>query len=578
MIFDQDLVGAMTSLKKEREPDEIARALDLLAGRAPGSHLVGGWIRDALLEGRGVLQYAPTSGSGPRATDLDVAVAGRPGIVGMAVALELGGRLVVLDEERETYRIVLPSGRHIDIGPLGESLEENLRQRDFTMNALAVPLSALATEMQGSGDEEAWAGNITDLFGGMRDLGDGIVRHVSEESFRQDPARLMRAFRLCAQLRLPVPPGETTSGKPGRGQAGRAFHLAPETEELIRQQADLIESVSAERLRDELFLMLSCDCSEQMELAWKLGLLPRVFPELAPLENLEQGAYHHLDVLAHSLETVRQLEELINSLPSWACPPLAGTGLASWVRARLDENLGGRPRATARTPPTPCLASASATARGRTRGALLKLAGLLHDVGKPLTRSEIRNSKSEIIEVHFYDHEVVGADMAEAVALRLRLSRREVAKLKNVVRHHLRPAFLAGVNSERSAQQGRAVRRFLTAAGADAVEVLLLSLADKRASRGPFGSAEEVATRTQVTIELLHTLCSGGQVPFPPRLVTGREIMERYGLESGPDVGKLISLVRGAQLEEGISTKEQAWELLDRELGRARRDDKTPAD
>jgi poly(A) polymerase len=449
----------------------------------------------------------------------------------MAVALELGGRLLVLDEERETYRIVLPSGRHIDIGPLGQSLEDNLRRRDFTINALAVPLAALSAERRDT-HEKTWAADVVDPFGGVRDLSEGVIRHVSDDSFRDDPARLIRAFRLCAQL---------------------GFRLADQTAELIQAQADLIEAVSAERLRDELFLMLACDCADQIELSWKLGLLPRLFPELAPLENLDQGSYHHLDALAHSIETVRELEGLVRSLPSWAAD------LASWARARLDENLSG----------------------GRTRGSLLKLAALLHDTGKPHTKSEIRNPQSEISQVHFYDHEIVGAEMVENAALQLRLSRREVAKVKNVVRCHLRPIFLAKLRpsppkfeeptrdeGRSTAEHERAMRRFLAAAGADALEALLLSLADKRASRGPFSSAEEVAVQTQVTIELLHALRSGSQALSPPRLVTGTEIMERYGLQSGPEVGKLISLVRAAQLDQGISTKEQAWRLLDREMGR----------
>jgi putative nucleotidyltransferase with HDIG domain len=456
----------------------------------------------------------------------------------MAVALELGGRFVVLDEERETYRIVLTSGRHIDIGPLGDSLEDNLRRRDFTINALAAPLAALPAERRDT-HEKTWAAEVVDPLGGVRDLSEGVIRHVRGDSFRDDPARLIRAFRLCAQL---------------------GFRLAPQTAELIQAQADLVKAVSAERLRDELFLMLACDCADQVELSWKLGLLPRLFPELAPLENLDQGSYHHLDALAHSIETVRELERLVRSLPSWAA------GLASWARARLDENLSG----------------------GRTRGSLLKLAALLHDIGKPRTRSETRNSKPEprnskfeITEVHFYDHEIVGAEMAEKAALRLRLSRREAAKIGNVVRNHLRPIFLAKLRpsppkfeeptrdeARSTAEQGRATRRFLAAAGADALEVLLLSLADKRASRGPSSSAEEVAMQTQVTIELLHALRSASQALSPPRLVTGTEIMERYGLESGPEVGKLISLVRAAQLDQGISTKEQAWRLLDREMGR----------
>jgi putative nucleotidyltransferase with HDIG domain len=551
----------------DHETEEIARALEVLSRRAQGSYLVGGWVRDRLLTMTSSLDTtraeavagasastAPLDG-GAQCADLDVAMAENPGAVGMAAALELGGRLVVLDEERETYRIVLPSGRHIDICPLGESLEDNLRRRDFTINALAVPLAALSAERRHS-QGKTRAAEIVDLFGGIRDLREGVVRHVSDDSFREDPARLLRAFRLCAQL---------------------GFRLAAQTEELIRAQVDLVEAVSAERLRDELFLMLACDCADQIELSWRLGLLPRLFPELAPLENLDQGSYHHLEALAHSIETVRELEELVRSLPSWAA------GLASWVRARLGENLGG----------------------GRKRSSLLKLAALLHDIGKPHTRSEIRNSKSEIAEVHFYDHEIVGAEMVEKAALRLRLSRREAAKIKNVVRNHLRPIFLAklkacppksptrqspdsakaasgrrygdGAFEERgrdegrsTAEQERAMRRFLAAAGADAVEILLLSLADRRASRGPFSSAEEVAMQTQVTIELLHALRAGGQAPFPPRLVTGGEIMERYGLGSGPQVGKLISLVRAAQLEEGISTKEQAWELLDREMNRGK--------
>ena len=297
---------------------------------------------------------------------------------GRALAARLGAAFVVLDEERGVCRLVGPVS--VDIADFrAPTIEADLGARDFTVNALAVPLAVLAA---------AGRAPITDPTGGLADLEAGRVRLCAPDALAADPVRVLRAARLAL--------------RPGWRLDGAVVAAG-------RTAAPALTAVAAERVRDELIRLLDGrEAGRGLRLLDDLAALAALLPEREPMRETPQPLPHHFDVWEHSLRAVEAADRLLGAAP----------GVAPWgadVAARLEEDLGD----------------------GLTRRAGVKLAALLHDVAKPETRTEADG------RVRFIGHDVRGAERAAAIAERWRLSRRAGATLGRLVRHHLRPMHLA---------------------------------------------------------------------------------------------------------------------------------------
>jgi putative nucleotidyltransferase with HDIG domain len=342
----------------------VLRAVRRAGGAAAGLVLVGGAVRDALL-GRPV-------------ADLDVALPTGALALAERVAASLGATAVVLDAERGAARVAGP-GLQLDINDFrAPDLAGDLAARDFTVNALAVPLAPLLT---------AGRAPIVDPTGGRDDLRARRLRPAGPGVLADDPLRALRAVRLEATLGLTLTPA-----------GARA----------VRSVAPALARVSAERVRDEVVALLALPATGRaLRRADRLGVLEAVLPEVAPMRRSPQPAPHRFDVLEHSLRAVEACDRLLARLD--ALEPF-GEELA----AHVDERLGG--------------------ALDRRR--VLKLAALLHDVSKPETRAVVDG------HVHFYQHDVIGARRARAIGDRLRLPERAIAVLERLVRQHLRPMHL----------------------------------------------------------------------------------------------------------------------------------------
>ena len=193
---------------------------------------------------------------------------------------------------------------------------------------------------------------------------------------------------------------------------------------------------------------------------------------------------------------------------------------------------------------------------GRDRAVLLKLAALLHDVGKPKTRSQGEDGR-----IHFYNHELTGARMAAERLESLRFSRDEVDRAWVIVGQHLRPAHLA--RAERVSP--RAVYRYFRATRCAGVDVVLLALADHLATWGPDLDEQRWARRLDVAETLLlHWFERHEQTVAPPALVTGDDLMAELGLDPGPQIGRLLEAVREAQAAGEVTTRDQALALAGR--------------
>jgi len=476
-----------------------------LQGRSIEVYLVGGCVRDWL--------------RGRDSHDIDFAVMGDAVELARQVADRMGGAFVLLDEERCTARVVTRGADDlrlfIDFARLqGDDVISDLSKRDFTVNAMAVALA----------DAEP---HLIDPYDGQRDLQLGLVRAVSGTAFQDDPLRTLRAVRLAAEMEASI---------------------EQRTEELLRRAVHLITTVSAERVRDELAKILALPgAARNLGYLDELGLLTAIIPELETLKGVEQSEPHHLDVFAHSLETVRQLEKVVEALDGYegegelSLMPLLLSPFSHQLVVHLSQPISDeRPRLT-----------------------VLKLAALLHDVGKPATKSI-----DEEGDIHFYSHEQEGAEAAAAILRRLRFGGNEVGLAKTIVANHMRPCLLA----DQEVVTRRAVYRFFRDTGDAGVDTLLLYLADHLATWGPRLRMGRWRRRVEFVASMLADYYERHQqVIAPPRLIGGHDLMDEFALEEGPRIGELLEAVREAQVEGEVKTKEEALALVEERLTRGNR-------
>ncbi|WP_299027716.1 hypothetical protein [uncultured Thermanaerothrix sp.] len=462
--------------------------------------LVGGALRDALL--------------GKSSHDLDFAVSHEVHTVARTVADALGAALYIMDEEHETYRVL---GRNksgqpytLDFSRLrGLRIEQDLRARDFTINAMAVDVSQPNV--------------LIDPLKGSHDLREKRLRACSESAFVDDPLRVVRGIRLANALK---------------------FHLLPETVTQLRQAVPLLDRVSAERKRDELFRMLEGeDIKTAFQLMDRLGILPYLLPELPLLKGVPQPSPHVFDVWEHTLATLDYLERLFAllvadynedktaSLVMGSTTLYLGrfrTQLISHYSTRLNPN--------------------------RSLRALLFLAAAYHDSGKPESAGAHPNGR-----LSFIGHERISQTYFEERARALALSNDEIEHGVKVVRHHMRIHHLANA---REGLSRRATYRFFRDVGMAGIDICLLSLADTLATYHTTLPQEiwkqELAVCQQLMEAWWHQQDS---TIHPPALLRGNDLMAVLGLSPSPLIGRLLEAIREAQASGEINTREEALRL-----------------
>ncbi len=452
----------------------------------PTLHLVGGALRDAWLD-------RPLE-------DFDFVVEGDAVGTAKRLAQHLQARALLLHEDWDVVRLVYRPPEHpgslfhLDFAPVrGGGILEDLRLRDFTFNAMALRLHPLIPERM------EWV----DPAGGLEDLEARRVRAVRPEAFDHDPLRLLRAFRMASTLGCRIDPG---------------------TLQAIRARAEGILRSAPERIRDELFKILSSGSAvEGLRAIEEVGLLTRIIPELAGLKGMKQGGHHHLDGWDHTLETCRLVE-------------------IGFTRDPEETGLEASDRPT------------------------LLMAALLHDVGKPATRS-----LDEAGRVHFYGHAATGRKIASRVMGRLRTSRRDRERVETWVRHHMAPLHLAKA-ATRGIQGEKAAIRLLRRLGTAAPGLFLLAEADFCASKGPRRTPEdERAFHAEMEIlrDLYFRRDAAGLRSSP--LLSGKDLIESFDISPGPIVGRLLRLVEEARVEGRVSDRQEALRYaraLLREAGR----------
>ncbi len=464
-----------------REMPALAALAGLARERGQRVWLCGGTLRDLLME--------------RRPPDVDLAADGDALELGRALADRVGGRFVSLGREFATCRVVTAGG-YVDLAGLrAPTLAGDLAARDFTLNAMALPLAALEDHDPSQG--------LIDPLDGRGDLAAGLLRPAGPGVLSADPLRVLRAFRFMATHGLSLAPG-LAHRLTGRGPG--LFRVAPE------------------RIAGEwLALMAGPGAARAVQAMDDCQVLTRLVPELAAGRGLAQNPYHHLDVLGHSLACLKAAVRLAAGKG-----PLAG--------ALRDE--------------------AAAYLEPPRRRALFMTAALLHDLGKPPTREPRERDWAT-----FYRHESVGARLARRRCRALGLAKADAAWVGRMVGEHMRPFHLMGAQL-RGQLTTRGLRRLLAALDQDLAGVFLMAMADTIAGRGPLRPPEaegrllalyqEVARRRDQ--ELAAALAA-------PPLINGNDLMRSLGLAPGREVGRLLGLVREAQLDGEVQDREAALDL-----------------
>ncbi|MDR0953215.1 MAG: HD domain-containing protein [Elusimicrobiota bacterium] len=486
----------------------------LIYKAAPQAFYVGGVLRDSLLK-----KYSG---------DIDLALP-REQVKPAATALAktLKASVFEMDSNFCVWRLTTKGGLQIDLSALvGKDIKEDLKRRDFTINALAYPTQKLPLikTKKSKGKTEFLLTNLKkdfllDLNNGVKDLKLKKIRHNAKAVFEEDPLRLLRALRVAAELK---------------------FSITPATLKIIKQNAALINQSAGERLQEELKRLFRADGARQnIELLDKAGLLFALLPEIEKQKHCAEVYYGKGGVFTHTMLVVERAEYLLNHLKE--AFPKYHKKLAAFAPDK----------------------------------ALFIMAALLHDIAKPATAKKIKG------RLRFFHHEEKGAAMAEVFLKQLKYSTAEQKLIYKMIFYHLRPSNLA--SNEIITDKG--VYKFFKELGDSAIPMLLLCWADytsyvspvqvrrlMRQTERPIMSIEEAKLKANIGKTLRHLQVLNflfnkyfnetKKIILPRGLIDGRDIMATLKIPPSPKVGEILEQAIFAQIEGKIDSKTSALEWL----------------
>lgn len=439
-------------------------------------YLVGGTVRDFCLD--------------KESFDRDIIVVDKEA-KDFALALKelFSATFVPLDEINKIYRLVLPDKiNYIDItNPVGGKIETDLKRRDLTINAVAVNIQ----------DYE-----IVDLFGGLKDIDNKILRHIDKKNFSEDPLRLLRVFRFQALL---------------------GFEISEETFNVMQNYVSLIRKPAIERINYEILKLFSGKYADiALENMDKAGILEEIFPFVRELKQVPPNSHHHLDLFHHSLETVKQLQKLYDEA-------------SLEVKEHLDKiNFGGMSRL-----------------------AHLKLAGFMHDIGKFSTWT-IEQGRHRFIK-----HDDIGAKIARTMLKEMHFSNKQVSYLTKMIKYHIYPSQVMCAPEITDKILMRYIRKMgedsidgICLAKADRLSARGVEITDEIVEKN-INSLNYLLQFFLDNKKCLEPL---------PKLLSGNEIMDILQIQPSKRLGKIVKALNEAQLSGDVVTKEDAVEFIKQDV------------
>lgn len=459
-------------------------------------YLVGGVPRD-------MLRNSPTR-------DIDLLIQNDACAIARKVANRLQGHFYVLDNTRCTARVILyPNGQKLEVdfaAQRGDTLEADLRERDFTINAMAFDLQS--------------PHQLIDPLGGARDLHEAILRPCSPDSITNDPVRILRAVRFSLEY-------------------GLRMHVS--LKQAIQEGISLLPHVSSERQRDEIFRILDSEyAAAAIRLLDQLRVTDLLFPELITQKNVQHTSPYTQNVWEHTLFTMQSLFSILAIL----CGETVREKLNNPVYGFLKLRIGNY---------TPSLKTLFATPLSidRTRRSLLQFAALYHETGK----------SAQNLIVHHADSAHT-AHYAADRARKLKLSAAEVKHIEKILRQQ--NALLPIVKNGQTPSRREIYRFFRNCQGAG-IEVIILFLADMLAAYGVTLPQEKWETTINICQAMLDAYWNEiGDIINPKILLNGDDLQKIFGLAPGPQIGVIIEAVREAQAAGEIQDRQQVLSFVER--------------
>jgi poly(A) polymerase len=438
-----------------RQVTGLARQKDVLL------YLVGGTIRDILIS-RKIKDY-----------DFVVERVEKSFFDQLRGGLEAS--VFPMGKGEQIYRLV-KGEQVIDFAVMeGGGITQDLMRRDFTINAIAYSFA----ERRFFTAPEA-----------TKDLKKGRIDLVSPQALKTDPLRMLRAVRYSCTL-------------PG-------FALTDRLKKEIKSHKELLTEAAPERIRTELDeIILSPSPAQGLKLMHELGLLTLLFPELAPMEDLPQGRYHHTDALSHTIKVVGEVTSLIKKEHPFPFQP-----------SRDDRLVVG-------------------------------YAALFHDLGKPATKDI-----DERGEIHFYGHPEHSSLLAQRIMQRLKFPKRVQHGVIPLVKNHMRILTLA-----QGEPQDKALRRLINAMGEGIRLLLILGLAETASKQG---DETEERKRFMGLCRRIWDLYEKEDLIAPEPLLMGRDLLA-LGHTPGPRLGEILAEVRRRQIAGELKDREDALRFVKNE-------------
>ena len=435
-------------------------------------YLVGGTVRDYYM--------------GLDSTDRDIIVMDEEAReFALKLAELFDASFVPLDEENKIYRIVLADKINcIDVtNPVGDSIEKDLMRRDLTINAIAVNIRT---------------GELIDISGGVTDIRNKCINYVNELNFVDDPLRLLRVYRF---------------------QALYGFQLAPETINAVCKYSDLIHKPAVERINYEILKLFSGEYAhialENMNKTW---ILEEIFPFVKELKQVPPNSHHHLDLFHHSIETVKQVQNLYSEA-------------SDEVKEHLNRVDFG----------------------GFSRLAHLKLAAFMHDIGKFSTWT-IEEGKHRFIK-----HDDVGAKMSVKILKDLHCSNKQIDYISSMIKYHIYPSHV--MTSPQITE--KIMMRYVRKMDKNSIDAIILAQADRLSARGP-EITDEIVERNITSLNmLLRFYLEARETLKPlPKLLSGNDVMDILNIKPSRKLGEIMEALHEAQVSGDVITRELKGTIL----------------
>ena len=438
------------------------------------AYIVGGFVRDILMN--------------KKSPDRDLILCGCDvEKFSRELADKLNAHFIELDSVNKIYRIVLENKiDYIDITmPIENDFEKDIKRRDLTINAIAYNLKT---------------SEFVDLVGGVDDIKNKKIKGICDKNFEDDPLRLLRIFRFNAKT---------------------GFEIDESLIELSKRLYKRINEPAKERVTVELLKMFEGKyCDLALLKLDECGLLEEIFPIYKEVKKIPPNSHHHLDLIHHLIESVRQVQMIYEKS-------------SEEVKNYLETIKYGSVQELA----------------------FLKLATFLHDIGKP----SCWTIEEDTLRHRFIKHDEIGSKLVVPILKDLKFSKKQIQYVQTLIKYHIYPSSMVSAEDVTD----KAFMKFYRKMEGYVIDLIILAMADRLSARGEKITEDIVNKNINALTKLLSDYLEMRKDIKPlEKLLDGRDIMELLKIKQGPKLGEIINALKEAQISGNVTTKEEAVEFV----------------